>query len=519
MEKQRIYPIGEFVFEEIRNRGYVYVDKTAAIYQLVSTNKYYFLSRPRRFGKSLLISTLDAYFSGKKDLFRGLAIDKMEKDWVKYPILHLDLSSNRYSDVATLEKALDAKLERFEKKYELRNNHYTLSDRLVNIIHRAVEVEGQKVVILIDEYDAPLLDVMGNRAKLEGLRNTMRSFFSPLKTEESFLRFVLLTGITKFSQMSIFSELNHLDNISMSDRYSAICGITENELLTQFGTDIHELAQANAESDEEAFAHLKAYYDGYHFSANSEDIFNPFSLLNCFNTNTYDTFWFSTGTPHFLLDILQKTGTELPELSAIHARKSSFDRPTEDERDMTALLYQSGYLTIKEFNPIAQTYTLGFPNEEVRTGFADSLANYNTPSYLTEQDNMITIVRMALSKGNIDECIQALYTFFAGYPYDTNNNNEKHYQGILYTIFTLIGARPITEKVIANGRIDMVLELPEYVYIFELKVNHSAEIAIDQIKTKGYAEPYVLSDRVVHLVGVNFDSKTRNIDGWKSERM
>ena len=257
MEKQRIYPIGEFVFEEIRKRNYVYVDKTAAIYQLVSTNKYYFLSRPRRFGKSLLISTLDAYFSGKKDLFRGLAIDKMEKEWATYPILHFDLSSNRYSDVMTLEKALDAKLERFEKKYELRNSHHTLSDRLVNIIHRAAEVEQQKVVILVDEYDAPLLDVMGNRAKLEELRNTLRSFFSPLKTEESFLRFVFLTGITKFSQMSIFSDLNQLNDISLDAQYEAICGITQAELESNFAPEIEALAAEWNMTHDECLSELK----------------------------------------------------------------------------------------------------------------------------------------------------------------------------------------------------------------------------------------------------------------------
>ena len=369
----RRYPIGIQNFEELRNRNCVYVDKTQLVYNLANTDKVYFFSRPRRFGKSLLVSTLEAYFQGKKELFQGLAMERLEKDWTVYPVLHVDFSLTKYTELSDLTGQLNLFLSRWEQIYGKNNEEETSAERLQGIVLRAYEQTGKQVVVLIDEYDAALLDSNSDTELQQQLRNEMRKFFSPLKGLGQYLRFLFITGISKFSQMSIFSELNNLKNISMRDDYSALCGITEQELLTDLKPDIERMAEANSESYEEACAHLKQQYDGYHFSKNCADIYNPFSLFNAFDAKEYKNFWFSTGTPTFLIDILQRTDFDVRCLDGLTATDEQFDAPTDRISDPIPVLYQSGYLTIKGYDPTFRLYNLAYPNSEVRYGFTESL--------------------------------------------------------------------------------------------------------------------------------------------------
>ena len=369
----KIYPIGIQNFEKIRKDGYFYIDKTALIYQMVKTGSYYFLSRPRRFGKSLLISTLEAYFLGKKELFEGLAMEKLEKDWITYPIFHIDLNTEKYDTRESLDSILNFTLEKWEQQYGTAPSETTFALRFRGLIERAYEQTGQQVVVLVDEYDAPMLDSNNNHELQHEISGIMRDFFSPLKKSGKYLRFLFLTGISKFSQMSIFSELNNLQNVSMSDNYSTICGITEQELLTQMKIDVEQMAQANDETYEEACAHLKKQYDGYHFSKSCVDVYNPFSLINAFAQKSYENYWFSTGTPTFLIELLQQMNFDIRLLDRMDAKPEDFDKATDCLTDPIPVLYQSGYLTIKSYDTFFRTYTLGYPNEEVRIGFIESL--------------------------------------------------------------------------------------------------------------------------------------------------
>lgn len=381
----RIYPIGIQNFEQLRNNKNVYVDKTALIYKLANTNSIYFLSRPRRFGKSLLVSTLDAYFRGKKELFQGLAMEHLEKEWNIYPVLHIDFSMTKYTAMTDLEERLNLQLREWERIYGNDPEEVSYAARFSGIIKRAYQQSGMTVVVLVDEYDAPLLDSNHLPELQKDLREEMRKFFSPLKAQGEYLRFLFLTGISKFSQMSIFSELNNLQNISMRDDYSAICGITERELQTQLKIDIEMMAQANNETYEEACIHLKEQYDGYHFSENSEDIYNPFSLFNAFAQKRYANFWFSTGTPTFLINILQQSNFDIGQLEGIMATAEQL-YASGVITDFLPVLYQSGYLTIKEYEPEFQLYTLAYPNEEVRKGFINSLLP--AYMYLSDRENI-----------------------------------------------------------------------------------------------------------------------------------
>lgn len=369
----RLYPIGIQNFEDLRNNNYVYVDKTELIYRLTHTNKVYFLSRPRRFGKSLLVSTLEAYFQGKRELFQGLAMERLEKEWESSPVLHLDFSMTKYTDFADLTGQLHLHLLEWEKLYGKDLEEKTPAERFTGVIRRAYKQTGKQVVILIDEYDAPLLDSNHLPELQEKLRNEMRKFFSPLKAQGQYLRFLFLAGISKFSQMSIFSELNNLQNISMRDEYSAICGITEQELHTQLKIDVQLMAQANKETYEEACVHLKQQYDGYHFSRNCPAIYNPFSLFNTFAQRGYENFWFSTGTPTFLINLLKESDFDIRELEGVEATAEQFDAPSNQISSPVPILFQSGYLTIKAYDPLFDIYTLAYPNREVRKGFLESL--------------------------------------------------------------------------------------------------------------------------------------------------
>lgn len=517
LENVRRYPIGIQDFEQLRNDDYVYVDKTELIHQLVSTNSVYFLSRPRRFGKSLLVSTLEAYFLGKKELFRGLAMEQLEHDWTVHPVLHIDFSGSKYMEAHSLRVSINVQLSLWEDVYGRREGEDTFSARLEGIIRRAYKQTGKQVVVLVDEYDAPMLDCNSNPDLQREIRGIMRDFFSPLKKSGKYLRFLFLTGISKFSQMSIFSELNNLQNISMSDSYSAICGITQQELLTQMKVDVEQMAQANQETFEEACTHLKKQYDGYHFSKSCVDVYNPFSLINAFAQKSYENYWFSTGTPTFLIELLQQMNFDIRLLDRMDAKPEDFDKATDTLTDPIPVLYQSGYLTIKSYDSFFRTYTLGYPNEEVRIGFIESLI----PAYLyqpTRESNFYVVSFLRdLMKGDLESCLERTRSFFASIPNDLNNKEEKHYQTIFYLLFRLMGQYVDTEVKSAIGRSDVVIKMQDVIYVLEFKMDGTPDEALAQINSKGYTIPYATDYRKVVKVGINFDSTTWTIGEWKIE--
>ena len=512
----RRYPIGVQTFEKIREDNYIYIDKTALIYDLVKGNAIYFLSRPRRFGKSLLVTTLESYFSGRKELFKGLAMESLEKDWIEYPVLHFDFSGTKYFSEEDLAEQLDLQVLRYEDIYGKRPEEKSIAGRVHGIINRAYEQTGRKVVFLVDEYDAPLLDSNRNSELQTKLRNMLRSFYSVVKNNDAQLKFVFITGIIEFSQMSIFSELNSLQNISMKDRYSAICGITAGELATQLRPDVEALAEKNGETYEEACEHLKRMYDGYHFSPECEDIYNPFSLLNALNDRTYDKYWFSSGTPTFLIELLRSHNFDIESLEGFRASAEQFDVPTESVTNPVPVLYQSGYLTIKGYNPRYMLYTLGYPNEEVKLGFIGSLIPYyvNDPNF--RRNSLITGTVEDLRRNDLASCMDRLTSFFASIPYDLDNRTEKHYHTIFYLLFSMMGLYIESEVRSAVGRADAVLKTETHIYVFEFKLDGSAEDALSQIDSKGYLVPYRTDGRTVVKVGVNFDSSTRTVSEWKA---
>ena len=511
----RRYPIGIQNFEQLRNCNCVYIDKTDLIYRLTHTDTVYFLSRPRRFGKSLLVSTLEAYFQGKKELFKGLAMERLETEWTEYPVLHMDFSGSKYTDADRLREVLNIEISKWEDIYGKGENEHAFSTRFQGVIQRACRQTGKQVVVLVDEYDSPLLDTNSDPALQKELRNIVRDFFSPLKKNGQYLRFLFITGISKFSQLSIFSELNNLQNISMNDDFSALCGITENELLTQMKPDIRRMADANNETYEEACAHLKKQYDGYHFSKKCEDIYNPFSLFNAFNTKDYKNFWFSTGTPTFLLDLLQNARFDVRMMDGMVAMDDQFDAPTEVITDPIPVLYQSGYLTIKGYDPMFRSYTLAYPNSEVRYGFTEALLPRYIHRFPRENSFYVMTFLQDLMKGDIESCLERTRSFFASIPYDLENKTEKHYQTVFYLLFRLMGQFVDAEVKSATGRADVVVRLTDAVYVFEFKYDGTPEEALAQIESKQYAIPFQADGRKVFKIGVNFDSATRTIGDWK----
>ena len=516
----KLYPLGIQTFSEIIKNDRLYIDKTEYVYRLAHTNsKYYFLSRPRRFGKSLLVTTLQSYFEGKKDLFKGLAIERLEKEWTEYPVLHFDMSGGKHMDKEQLDLYLGYMLEDIEKVWGISNPRSGANNRLIDLINTAYEKTGRQVVVLIDEYDAPMLDVAHEQEQLQLLRNTMRNFYSPLKYCERKLRFVFLTGITKFSQVSIFSELNNIANISMNDDYAGICGITKEELLTQMSDDIDMLAEARNISREEAIANLANNYDGYHFSGVSPDVFNPFSLLNCFAERKFGAYWFSSGTPTYLINMLRKFDVLPTEIAPTEALASAFDAPTENMKTITPLLYQSGYVTIKDYDEESELYTLDIPNKEIRVGLYDSLL----PNYLEgmyAQNGDVTIARMSvlIRRGDMDGALQLLQTFLGTVPYCNNTHYEGHYQQMLFIIFSLLTNYVIDVEVhTPRGRVDIVMLTKTDLYIIELKLNQDAAAAMRQIDLRQYRRRFALAGKPVTKVGINFDCTVGNITDWVVE--
>lgn len=516
---QRLYPLGIQTFSEIRRRDMLYVDKTEYVYRMASSGKFFFLSRPRRFGKSLLVSTFQSYFEGRKELFKGLAIEKLEHEWTEYPVLHFDMSGGKHLDKEQLNRYLLSVLTENENRFGIKADAIDPNIRLMNLIKSLYQQTGKQVVVLIDEYDAPLLDVAHQDDNLIELRYIMRNFYSPLKLSEPYLRFVFLTGITKFSQLSIFSELNNIKNISMDEPYSGICGITKDELLTQMSEDIDALAKKMSLTREETIETLKENYDGYHFTWPSPDVFNPFSLLNCFADGKTKAYWFGSGTPTYLINMLRKFNVLPTRITKMYAKASSFDAPTENMTTITPLLYQSGYLTIKDYEPMSEIYTLDIPNKEIKVGLFESLLpNYLEGTFAEAGD--VTIARMSvlIRQNDMDGAIRLLQTFFETVPYCNNTNYEGHYQQVLFIIFSLLTHFLVDVEIhTPNGRVDIVMLTHTHLYIIELKLNKDAKTAMRQINLKDYAQRFALCGKPVIKVGINFNAKSGQIEDWMIE--
>ena len=505
------YAVADFI--EMRERGFYYVDKTQYIAKLEDYKAPVFL-RPRRFGKSLLISTLEAYYQGKKELFEGLAIEQLEKDWIKYPILHLDLNIEKYDTPESLDNILEKSLTAWEKLYGAEPSERSFSLRFAGIIERACKQAGQRVVILVDEYDKPMLQAIGNEELQKQFRNTLKPFYGALKTMDGCIKFAFLTGVTKFGKVSVFSDLNNLDDISMRKDYVELCGVSDRELHDTLDAELHEFADVRGVTYDKLCAELKECYDGYHFTYNSIGIYNPFSLLNTFKYREFGSYWFETGTPTYLVELLKKHHYDLERMAHEETSAAVLNSIDSTSDNPIPVIYQSGYLTIKEYDRDFQIYTLAYPNKEVRKGFIESLM----PAYvhLPARENTFYVVSFIkdLRVGNLDQCMERIKSFFASIPNDMNNKEEKHYQTIFYLLFRLMGQYVDAEVKSAVGRADVVIKMQEAIYVFEFKVDGTPEEALAQINSKQYAIPYQADHRKVIKVGVNFDSSTRTIGEW-----
>jgi hypothetical protein len=510
-------PIGIQDFEKLRTENYVYVDKTTYVYDLASRSTPYFLGRPRRFGKSLLLSTFKAYFLAKKELFNGLALAGLEREWIEYPVFHLDLNIGLYDSRKGLEDVLDAQLREFERVWGKDEADTTLQIRFLSLIRRAREKTGRKVVVLVDEYDKPLISTLEQGETHDDIKTALKAFYSVLKSADPDLRFVLLTGVTKFSQVSVFSDLNHLRDISMLKEYAGVCGITETELLDTFTPEITALAEETGARYEDTLALLRKNFNGYHFSRNSEGVYNPFSLLNTFANKAITYYWFQTGTPTFLIKELQKNKLDL---RAFSGGASMDDMDIADYRfgkNPVPLLYQTGYLTIKDYDTKSMNYTLTFPNEEVKYGFLKSLLPHYIP-VAEREDFFIKSFLNDLERGDIDSVMVRFQAFFASIPYDLTDtfDKEKDYQMVFYLVFTLLGQYTEAEVRSARGRADAVVKTEDAIYVFEFKISKggTVEDALKQIEGKGYLIPYSADGRRVVKVGVVFDEEKRTIAEW-----
>ena len=516
------YPIGIQTFEKIRKGGFLYVDKTKYVYDVCHPGQFVFLSRPRRFGKSLLTSTFDAYFSGRKDLFKGLAIEKLETEWKHYPVLHFDLSDIKKGTTEECELNLHSQLQDFERTYGCEKASDELTIRFRELVKNISRKTESQVVVLIDEYDAPLLTVLHDSERLEPMRTLLQSFYSPLKKLDQYLRFVFITGISKFSQLSIFSQLNNLNNISMLPQYAGICGITEQELKDNFQEGITELGKANNLTKDEVLAKLKLKYDGYRFSRNAEGVYNPFSLLSAMDNRDFNNYWFSTGTPTFLVKMMKRFHTDLTKLDGSEAGADDFDAPTENMHSVLPLFYQSGYLTIKGYDPILSNYTLGYPNEEVKVGLMHALLPFYVVKDPVEARTAAGKMYLALRKDDIDEALEAARAFFAGIPYQEGTlqdapTSEGHFTTMLYVMFSFLNVYVYTQVRTAKGRMDILLKTDTTIYVMELKLDGTVEEALKQIDDKGYAIPYEADGRRIVKVGIRFSSEERTITEWKIE--
>ena len=510
-----LYPIGIQDFANIRESGYVYVDKTDLVHRLVATGKYYFLSRPRRFGKSLLVSTLEAYFQGKKELFQGLAIENLEQDWNSYPVLHLDLSGKEYNGIDDLDVSLDQHLCQWEQSFGFEKRYPMADARFKDVIDAAYEKTGKPVVILIDEYDKPLLDAAGNEPLREAFRSRLQGFYSVMKSRDGKLRFGFLTGVTKLGKLSIFSGLNNLNDISMANQYADVCGISEDDLHAYFDGSVEEMASTNGMSKEECYAKLKDYYDGYHFSIKCPDIYNPFSLLSALYQQEFKDFWYETGTPTFVVKALRQGKFNLENLTLDRVPASALGGVNADDSDPVPVLYQSGYLTIKSYDERRQRYSLKYPNQEVERGFMECLAKTYVPtaSYYSPFDVQKFVDDF--EKGDAEDLMKRFEAFFADADYAIVGDAELYFQNTMYVMCKLMGQFVQVERHTSAGRMDIVVQTEKYIYVMELKMDASADEALQQIEDKGYAKPFATDPRQLFKIGVNFASATRRIEEWK----
>ena len=509
------YPVGIQDFAKIRKEGYVYVDKTALMWRLIDTGCYYFLSRPRRFGKSLLLSTFAAYFSGEKDLFEGLAIAEHTAEWPKHPVLHMDLGGQEYGVREDLIERLDWHLKRWEQRYGIAEPDRSVALRFASVIERAFEREGRQVVILIDEYDKPLLEAADNEDLHEEYRNVLRAFYFNLKSLDKYIKFALLTGVTKFSKLSVFSDLNNLSDISMQREYAAICGITEAELDRYFAEGIKELARQNGMSADEARTRLKKRYDGYLFNRKAENVYNPFSLLNAFSQNELGDYWFESGTPKFLAKILQRRNFDLENLPDEPIAASRLTALDTLGSNPLPILYQSGYLTLGDWDDM-NNYYLRFPNEEVERGFLQALIPVYAAKENTISDALITRIVRGIRAGNPEGFMRELQALLADVPYERGKPEEAYFRNLVFIIFRLVGFYCEVEHPVSAGRSDTVVKTDKYIYVLEIKVDQSVEAALAQIEEKGYAAPYAADARKLFKLGVNFSTKTKRIDDWRA---
>lgn len=513
--RKMLYPIGIQDFAKIRNDGFVYVDKTDLIFNLARQSGYYFLSRPRRFGKSLLVSTLEAYFSGRKELFDGLAVADLEKDWAQYPVLHLDFSGKAYDQPDVLAKVLDDSLSKWERIYGAENRSDIPGIRFGNVIEAASEKTGRPAVILIDEYDKPIVDNLGDEYLTELFRRQLQGFYSVMKTKDASIRFGFLTGVTKIGKLSVFSGLNNLKDISMDARYTDICGISEQDLKKYFDESVGELAQANNLSVEACYAKLAEMYDGYHFRQNSVGVYNPFSLLNTFDSGEFKEYWFETGTPSFLVKMMKETSYDVTRLSGDEVGSTLLTNVDSAFANPVPFLYQAGYLTIKDYDEEYNLYKVGFPNKEVKDGFLNYLLNFYAPVQSESTNALISRMSRDIRSGNAEGFMQRLEALFAKTSYQIQGESEKDFQYAMYIILELMGEYVEVEKATSNGRIDVLLQTKEFVYIIEIKINDTVEAALQQIEEKAYARRFADDPRKLFKIGVRFSTENRCIDDWK----
>ncbi|MDE7414212.1 MAG: ATP-binding protein [Muribaculaceae bacterium] len=520
MAERLKYPIGIQTFSKIRRGGFVYIDKTGYIKGLVNLPLYYFLSRPRRFGKSLLLTTLQSYFEGDRDLFKGLCIDTDDTDWTPHPVFLLSLNSFNPKTKESIEDLLSNILSRYETAYDCPAETKDLPQRFENIIIKAHEKTGQPVVILVDEYDSPLLSTLERPDLNEYYRLVLKGLFSVLKSADKHIHFAFVTGVSRFSQTSLFSGANHLTDISFDDRYSGICGITEEEMRNHLHESVSRLAIKLKVSEEEAFNVLKDNYDGYHFSEESPDIYNPFSLLSALESKRIEDFWFRSGTPSYLIDVMKKDYFYLPDLDCIETQESGLSVKESYLNNPIALLFETGYLTIKKYDDEKRSYTLGLPNKEVAESFSKALMPIYSGFSEIQCEDILNKMRSAIIDGEPDRFMILLQTFLEGNPYGNTEmaRRESYFKNNIYIIFKALGFLPRVEEHTCRSRMDVMLRTRRFIYIFELKTDGSIEKAMDQIDEKGYAIPYLHSDKSVILIAANYSTKRNNIDGWEISR-
>ena len=511
----RKLPIGIQTFEDIRNDGYLYVDKTALMWTIANIGKPFFLSRPRRFGKSLLISTFEAYFKGRRDLFTGLVVEQLEKKWEEYPVLHLDLNAEKYDSPDRLDAILSNQLTQWEAIYGRGEDETTLSSRFLGVIRRASEQAGRGVVVLVDEYDKPLLQAIQNEPLLDSYRSTLKAFYGVLKSADRYLRFAFLTGVTKFSQVSVFSDLNQLNDISLNYDFSTLCGITREELLANFEPEIAALSQANDINTKEVVETMTRQYDGYHFDYDTVGLYNPFSIFNTLSKLKFSDYWFETGTPSFLVYLLKHSNYRLDRITEEQVSGDLLNSIDSMSCNPIPVIYQSGYLTIKGYDKEFGIYRLGFPNKEVENGFIKYLLPFYTPVTEQESSFIITSFVMDIRQGNVDSFMQRLQSMFADTDYKIVGKMELYFQNAMYLVFKMMGFYTDVERTTSNGRIDVVLQAKDYIYVMELKLDGSADEALRQIEEKGYALPFAKDSRKLYKIGVNFSSEIRGIVEWK----